>query len=1038
TLATMIAAGVLGRRGLTSTAEGVAALGTVMLVLDAWALRLNDPSGLGSTDAGIYWGTALLIVGATAALWSRFSTLGMPGVAAAALLPLGAALSTGHLVRELLPPAGTAAETAATIAGVIVAAASWMVVPAGRALARRAAQIVSLAAGALFSVAALALLIDLDPGARYSPAIAGLVLAGAALTHVATLAPSLRRAAARDARRPLDTLALAAIGSGAALAAVVGAVISAARFEQDRVIVSAPLIAATLVAVIAEQGWRRAAAGSPWRVANASATVAAAALGAIAGGLAMVVAVAAFVEAATQGLEVIPLGIGDPVTSGERSTVAAIGALALALGLVALNWATLGVLVRRARAVTLIAGIVLVAAVPLLPAWWIVMLVFGVLAIGAAAGLRPAGRIAVPDARRAIIALLIPLSTGAALGAFLTGWAVPRGWVVGLVIALLAIVVARPATPLVPLRAGFLALATALVLSSMPELAGDLARTAPALQLSPGSAVLAAVAIVIAASQLGRLAALERSVVGVVALVGGVIAALAVDLPALDEATTLALVVAALALVAVRGGTSERLIARALIPIAAARAIVLAVDGRALDPAVVAAIAIGALIVIATVALLVAPAHDSAGRALDARTRSVRGTVSSGSFPRLVGDVGAALAGAVLVLDTAVRTARPELLWLPVLVFAVLALVISISRDGLIGSASPRRFIGWVALGIATIALWIRLADAGETAPDPYVLPLAGAMLLVVAASAVLGRRRASAPPRSAAPLTGAALLVALVPSAVQSVEGTDARVMIVAIAAVALTVVPLLAERRIDARLPGMSTALVAAGLAALALLALAHTLDLIVAAGGSALGGGDLVRAALIVIVPSAVAVAARVLADGRLRDAATAAMIGTAALCAGALGLVGAVDPVELVSIPLALALLAIGTMHFDAAPAARSWPWLGPGVAVLLVPSLLAIDGAGEPLWRAVALGIAAASVFVAALWRRLQAPFVIGGVVLLVHLLVQSWPLLDLVGRSVEWWLWLGLAGVLIIAIAARFERRMKNVRDAATRISQLR
>ena len=1038
TLATMVAAGMLGRRGLTATAEGIAALGTVMLVLDAWALRLNDPSGLGETAEGLYWGAALLIVGATAALWSRFSTLATPGVAAAGLLPLGAALATGHLVLELLPPTRSAPEVAAAIAGVAVAGVSWMLVPASRAVARRAAQVVALAAGALFSMVALALLIDLDPGARYSPAIAGLVLAVAVLVHAATLAPGAGRPSSDQTRRPLDTLALAAIGGGAAVAAVVGAVVSAARFEQDRVIVSAPLIAATLVAVLAEQGWRRAAAASPWRVVHASATVAAAALGAIAGGLAMVVAAAAFIEAGTQGLEVVPLGIGDPVTSGEPATIAAIGALGLALGLVALSWATLGVLVRRARALTVITGIVIVAAVPLLPAWWVVMAAFGVLAVGAGAGLLAVGRVAVSDARRGLIALLIPLSAGAALGAFLTGWAVPRGWAVGLVIALLAIMVARPATRVMPLRATFVGLAAALVLGSMPELAGDLELTAPLLQVSAGSAVLGAAAILIAASQLGGLATLERSAVGAIALVGAAVAALSVELPALDEAIALGLVVAALALAAVRGGAVERLVSRALLPLAVARAMVLAVDGRGLDPAPVAALAIGAVIVVAVVALLLAPTDDRARRTLDARARAVRSTVTGTGFPRLIGDTGAALAGAVLVLDTAVRTARPELLWLPVLVLAVLALVIATSRDGLIGSASPRRFLGWVALGIATIAVWIRLADAGETAPEPYVLPLAGAILLVVAASALLGRRRESAPPRSAAPLTAAALLVALLPSAVQSVEGTDARLIVVAIMAVVLIVVPLLAERRIDAGLPGMSTALVAAGLAALALLAFAHALDLIVGASGAALAGTDLLRAALVVIVPSGVAVAARLLAEGRVRDAATAASIGTAALCAGALGFVGAVDPVELVSIPLALALLAIGTLHLEAVPAARSWPWLGPGFVALLVPSLLAIDGAGEPLWRAVAIGVAAASVFVGALWRRLQAPFVIGGTVLLVHLLVQSWPLLDRVGRSVEWWLWLGLAGVLIIAIAARFERRLQNVRDTAARIAQLR
>lgn len=1035
TLATMIAAGMLGRRRLTSTAEGVAALGTVMLVLDAWALRLNDPSGLGSTSEALYWATALLAVGATAALWSRLSGLGTPAVAGAGLLPVGAALATGYLVGEFLPGIVGADVTAGALAGLATAAVAWAVVPSARVFVRRAAQFTALSIGALAAIVAIVSLVELDPGARYSPVIAGLVLAAAAVLHAVTLAPAVREA---PARRALDTLAVGAIGSGAALAAIVGAVVSAARFDQDRVIVSAPLIAATIVAVLAEQGWRRSSVGSPWRTTSSSAALTAAAPAAIAGGLAAIVAVAAFVEAATQGLEIIPLGIGDPVTSGERATIAAIGALGLALGVIAVSWAALGVLLRRARALTLLGGFVIVAAVPLLPAWWAVMLAFGMLAIGAACGLHAARRVTATDARRALVALLIPLSTGAALGAFCTGWAVLRGGAVGLLIALLAIAVARTATSIVPLRAAALGLAAALALGSSPPLSADLALAVPALAVSAGSAVIVVAAIVIASSQLGRLSALERQVVGAVALLAALMASVVVTLPAADEAIALGLLAAALAVVALRAPTVERLVARALLPLVVARGSLLAVDGRGLDPALVAAIAVGAVALVAIIALLTAPRATDDERLLDARVRTARSTVTSAGFSRVIGDIAAVLAGVALVLDASTRSAHPGLLWIPVLVLALLVLVTAISRDGLIGSASPRRFAGWAALALATAALWMRLADAGETAAEPYALPLAGAMLLVVAASALLARRRSGAPARSAAPLAAAALLVALLPSAVQSVEGSDARAITVALVAVALVVVPLTAERRIDAGLPAMSGALVAAGLGGLGVLTLTQALDLLITAGGGALSGAALVRAALVVLVPSAVAVTVRVLAEGRLRDAATAAAVGTAGLGASMLGLVGAVDPVELVSLPLAFALLAIGTLHLDALPAARSWPWLGPGFTALLVPSLLAIDGAGEPLWRAVALGVAAASVFVGGLWRRLQAPFVLGGSALLVHLAVQSWPLLELVGRSVEWWLWLGLAGVLIVALAARYERRLQNVRDLARRIADLR
>ena len=1065
TLATMIAAGVLGRRGLTKTAEGVAALGTVMLVLDAWAVRLNDPSGLGSSPELLYWGVALLIVGATAALWSRLVTLATPAIVSAGLLPVGAALVTGHLVDRLLPAIGGAATTAAALAGLITAALAWTIVSARHPTSRRAAQIVALTVGAISASIALVSLVTLDPGARYSPAIAGLVLAGAALLHVVTLAPGMSRVAETGARRPFDTLALGSLGSGAALAAIVGAIIAAARFDQDRVIVSAPLVAAAIIAVLAEQGWRRAPASSAWRPALSAGALTAAALAALAGGLAAIVGSAAFVEASAQGREIIPLDATDPVTSAEPATVAALGALALVLGLVALSWATLGVLLRQARAVTLIAGIVFVAAIPLLPAWWFVMVVFGVLGLGGGVGLRLANRIASPDARRALVALCIPLSTGAALGAIFIGWAVERGWAVGLLIALLAIGVARPATSITPLRAAVIATAAALVLGSMPELAGDLALALPDLQVSGGSMVIVAAAVIIASAQAGRLAAVERHAVGGVSLLASVIAASFAASPGADEAVALTLLTAALSLVAARGASAERLVARALLPLAVARGAVLAFDGAVLpidgavlaidgtdtaplDPSFVAVIALGALIGVVAVGLLSTPTLLDARTVLAARARTVRSTVVDPGFARLVGDVAATVAGVTLVIGVATENADDGLLWLPVLTLAVLLLTTAISRDGLIGSASARRFIGWLALGTATIALWMRLADAGETAPEPYVLPLAGAMLLIVAASALLDRRRASSSPaslraqvsgpRSAAPLTAAALLIALLVSAVQSVDGTPLRAIGVGVVAVALTIAPLLAEKRIDARLPGMSTALVGAGVVVLTVLALAQTLDLLIPTRDTPLEGAELLRAALIVIVPSAVAVTARVLADGRVRDAAAAIVVGVAALCAGALGLTGAIDPVELVSVPLALAALAIGTLHLDATRSARSWPWLGPGFAVLLGASLLAIDGAGEPLWRAIAIGVAAASVFAGGLWRRLQAPFVLGGAALLIHLLVQSWPLLEQVGRAVEWWLWLGLAGVIVIVLAARYERRLQNVRDAATRIAQLR
>ncbi|TFB93791.1 MULTISPECIES: SCO7613 C-terminal domain-containing membrane protein [unclassified Cryobacterium] len=148
-------------------------------------------------------------------------------------------------------------------------------------------------------------------------------------------------------------------------------------------------------------------------------------------------------------------------------------------------------------------------------------------------------------------------------------------------------------------------------------------------------------------------------------------------------------------------------------------------------------------------------------------------------------------------------------------------------------------------------------------------------------------------------------------------------------------------------------------------------------------------------------------------------------------------GVPHPIEIVSVPLALALVTSGWLHLEATPSARSWPWLAPGLFVLLGPSLL-LDVTESPLWRVVGLGVLAVAVLLAGLWQRLQAPFVLGAVVLLVHGLAQLWPWIALAYEAVAWWLWLGIGGTLLIVLAARYEQRIRALKQIALGISSLR
>ena len=78
------------------------------------------------------------------------------------------------------------------------------------------------------------------------------------------------------------------------------------------------------------------------------------------------------------------------------------------------------------------------------------------------------------------------------------------------------------------------------------------------------------------------------------------------------------------------------------------------------------------------------------------------------------------------------------------------------------------------------------------------------------------------------------------------------------------------------------------------------------------------------------------------------------------------------------------------------------------------------------------------VIVVGALRRLQAPFVIGALVLLVHAVAQLWPWISLAYGAVPWWLWLGVGGVVLIVLAARYEQRIANFKAIAVNISALR
>jgi len=348
-------------------------------------------------------------------------------------------------------------------------------------------------------------------------------------------------------------------------------------------------------------------------------------------------------------------------------------------------------------------------------------------------------------------------------------------------------------------------------------------------------------------------------------------------------------------------------------------------------------------------------------------------------------------------------------------------------------------------------------------------------LALVWIAAAVVDRRR----PVAAAPVLFAAggLAVGLLPSAVFA-DASLVRTIGVTVAAIAVLVVAILVLRDALAPLapPAIAVAslslVVAAALRALHELStalfdvwmLAATLPLVAVAVLVRLRRPDVpasVPTALAIAAP-AVAVAltaARLSAtgEGPLRLVVTLVAIlalglwwsrpivrwtaiGLSALLA-LLGIVlGSADPVEAATVPLAAALLVQGIRALRLRPELRTWPALGVGLALLLVPSLLFDFSGGNALWRILALGVVALAVLLIGARFRGQAPVLLGGVVLIVHAVAQLWPWITSLYESASglWWLWLGIAGVLLIVIAATYERRIREVRAVALAIRALR
>ncbi|WP_405446543.1 SCO7613 C-terminal domain-containing membrane protein [Streptomyces erythrochromogenes] len=142
-------------------------------------------------------------------------------------------------------------------------------------------------------------------------------------------------------------------------------------------------------------------------------------------------------------------------------------------------------------------------------------------------------------------------------------------------------------------------------------------------------------------------------------------------------------------------------------------------------------------------------------------------------------------------------------------------------------------------------------------------------------------------------------------------------------------------------------------------------------------------------------------------------------------------------EAYTLPVTVPALAVGFLRRRRDAQASSWTAYGPGLAATLVPSLLAAWG--DAGWvRPLVLGVAALAVTLVGAQRRLQAPLLLGGAVLAAVAVHELAPYVVQVAGALPRWVPPALAGVLLLAVGATYEKRLRDARRLRAAIGRLR
>ncbi len=148
------------------------------------------------------------------------------------------------------------------------------------------------------------------------------------------------------------------------------------------------------------------------------------------------------------------------------------------------------------------------------------------------------------------------------------------------------------------------------------------------------------------------------------------------------------------------------------------------------------------------------------------------------------------------------------------------------------------------------------------------------------------------------------------------------------------------------------------------------------------------------------------------------------GEAALCAW-LASAGVHAP-EPYTVPAAAVLIVAGWRRSRRSPQMSSWVAYGPGLVLLLLPSLVAVWLL--PGWvRPLVLGVVAAGIALVGARNRLLAPLLLGGAVAVLDAGHELAPAVQQLAGMLPRWVPIAVIGLILLAAGATYEARLRDL-----------